>query len=435
MPHSKRVLVVGSGGREHAIAWKLAADGAEVLIAPGNAGTATVGENLPIAVDDIRSLLDVAIKRKVDLTVVGPEVPLVAGIVDAFQAKKLRIFGPTADAARLEGSKAFCKKVLHRGDVPTAAYREFRSGEKAREYLEAREETPLVVKADGLAAGKGVFVCSTRDEALAAVEALADGGQSILIEERLDGIEVSVLAITDGRTIVTLPPLQDHKAAYDGDQGPNTGGMGAYCPTPFVDAAMLAEIEEQILVPTIHAMKRGRTPFQGVLYAGLMLTPQGPKVLEYNVRFGDPECQPLMALLKSSLLDLLDAAVDGRLEEVEPPEWKREAAVAVVMAAEGYPGSYPSGHPIRGLHEAAEVPGVQVFHAGTKRVDGQVETAGGRVLAVTATAPSLPQAKLQAYTGVRAIRWIGGWCRKDIADKGIRRERELAARDEEVESR
>jgi phosphoribosylamine--glycine ligase len=435
VPHSKRVLVVGSGGREHAIAWKLAADGAEVLIAPGNAGTATVGENLPIAVDDIRSLLDVAIKRKVDLTVVGPEVPLVAGIVDAFQAKKLRIFGPTADAARLEGSKAFCKKVLHRGDVPTAAYREFRSGEKAREYLEAREETPLVVKADGLAAGKGVFVCSTRDEALAAVEALADGGQSILIEERLDGIEVSVLAITDGRTIVTLPPLQDHKAAYDGDQGPNTGGMGAYCPTPFVDAAMLAEIEEQILVPTIHAMKRGRTPFQGVLYAGLMLTPQGPKVLEYNVRFGDPECQPLMALLKSSLLDLLDAAVDGRLEEVEPPEWKREAAVAVVMAAEGYPGSYPSGHPIRGLHEAAEVPGVQVFHAGTKRVDGQVETAGGRVLAVTATAPSLPQAKLQAYTGVRAIRWIGGWCRKDIADKGIRRERELAARDEEVESR
>jgi phosphoribosylamine--glycine ligase len=435
VPHSKRVLVVGSGGREHAIAWKLAADGAEVLIAPGNAGTATVGENLPIAVDDIRSLLDVAIKRKVDLTVVGPEVPLVAGIVDAFQAKKLRIFGPTADAARLEGSKAFCKKVLHRGDVPTAAYREFRSGEKAREYLEAREETPLVVKADGLAAGKGVFVCSTRDEALAAVEALADGGQSILIEERLDGIEVSVLAITDGRTIVTLPPLQDHKAAYDGDQGPNTGGMGAYCPTPFVDAAMLAEIEEQILVPTIHAMKRGRTPFQGVLYAGLMLTPQGPKVLEYNVRFGDPECQPLMALLKSSLLDLLDAAVDGRLEEVEPPEWKREAAVAVVMAAEGYPGSYPSGHPIRGLHEAAEVPGVQVFHAGTKRVDGQVETAGGRVLAVTATAPTLPQAKLQAYTGVRAIRWIGGWCRKDIADKGIRRERELAARDEEVESR
>jgi len=211
--------------------------------------------------------------------------------------------------------------------------------------------------------------------------------------------------------------------------------MGAYCPTPFVDAAMLAEIEEQILVPTIHAMKRGRTPFQGVLYAGLMLTPQGPKVLEYNVRFGDPECQPLMALLKSSLLDLLDAAVDGRLEEVEPPEWKREAAVAVVMAAEGYPGSYPSGHPIRGLHEAAAVPGVQVFHAGTKRVDGQVETAGGRVLAVTATAPTLPQAKLQAYTGVRAIRWIGGWCRKDIADKGIRRERELAARDEEVESR
>ncbi len=435
MPQSKRVLVVGSGGREHAIAWKLACDGAEVLIAPGNAGTAAIGENLRIDVDDIRSLVDVAIKRKVDLTVVGPEVPLVAGIVDAFQAKQLRIFGPTADAAKLEGSKAFCKKVLHRGDVPTAAYREFRSVDKAREYVEAREETPLVVKADGLAAGKGVFVCSTREEAIAAIEALGASGQPMLIEERLDGVEVSVMAITDGRTIVTMPPLQDHKAAYDGDQGPNTGGMGAYCPAPFVDSKMLTEIEEQILVPTVHAMKRGRTPFQGVLYAGLMLTPQGPKVLEYNVRFGDPECQPLMALLKSSLLDLLDAAVDGRLEEIDPPEWKQESAVAVVMAAEGYPGAYPTGHPIRGLDEAAKIPGVQVFHAGTKVADGAVVTAGGRVLAVTATAATLPQAKLQAYTGVRAIRWIGGWCRKDIADKGIRHDRELASRDEEVETR
>lgn len=253
----------------------------------------------------------------------------------------------------------------------------------------------------------------------------------MLIEERLDGVEVSVLAITDGQTIVTLPPLQDHKAAYDGDRGPNTGGMGAYCPTPFVDAAMLAAIEEQILVPTIHAMKRGRTPFQGVLYAGLMLTAQGPRVLEYNVRFGDPECQPLMVLLKSSLLDLLDAAVDGRLEDVATPEWRDEAAVAVVMAAEGYPGAYPSGHPIRGLDEAAAMPGVQVFHAGTRAADGLVLTAGGRVLAVTGTADTLPQAKLQAYSGVRAIRWIGGWCRKDIADKGITRERELASRDAE----
>lgn len=431
MPQSKRVLVIGSGGREHAIAWKLACDGAEVLIAPGNAGTAQVGKNLPIAATDIDGLLEAAQKWAVDLTVVGPEAPLVAGIVDAFQKKKLRVFGPTADAARLEGSKAFCKKVLHRGDVPTAGYREFRLAAEAREYVTAREETPLVVKADGLAAGKGVFVCSTKDEALAAIDALAGDGRPMLIEERLDGVEVSVLAITDGRTIVTLPPLQDHKAAYDGDEGPNTGGMGAYCPTPFVDAEMLSAIEEQILVPTIHAMKRGRTPFQGVLYAGLMLTAQGPKVLEYNVRFGDPECQPLMVLLKSSLLELLDAAVDGRLEDVATPEWRDEAAVAVVMAAEGYPGAYPSGHPIRGLDEAAEMPGVQVFHAGTRAADGLVLTAGGRVLAVTGTADTLPQAKLQAYSGVRAIRWIGGWCRKDIADKGITRERELASHDAE----
>lgn len=435
MPNSKRVLVVGSGGREHAIAWKLARDGAEVLIAPGNAGTAEVGQNLPVAADDIDGLRNIAGKKAVDLTVVGPEAPLVAGIVDAFTERKLRIFGPTADAARLEGSKAFCKKVLHRGDVPTAAFREFRRAAEAREYLLAREETPLVVKADGLAAGKGVFVCSTRDEAVAAVDALAESGSPMLIEERLDGVEVSVMAITDGRTIVTLPPLQDHKAAHDGDQGPNTGGMGAYCPTPFVDAAMLSEIEEQILVPTIHAMKRGRTPFQGLLYAGLMLTSQGPKVLEFNVRFGDPECQPLMVLLESSLLELLDAAVDGRLEDVDTPRWRTEAAVAVVMAAEGYPGGYPVGHPVRGLDEASQVPGVQVFQAGTREANGQIVTAGGRVLAVTGTAPTLAQAKLQAYTGVRAIRWLGGWCRKDIADKGIISERQQASQAEEVDGR
>ena len=435
MPHSKRVLVIGSGGREHAIAWKLARDGAEVLVAPGNAGTAEVGKNLPIAVDDIAGLRSAAEKHAVDLTVVGPEAPLVAGIVDAFQERKLRIFGPTADAAQLEGSKAFCKKVLHRGDVPTAAHREFRRAAEAREYLQAREETPLVVKADGLAAGKGVFVCSTRDEAVAAVDSLAENGCPILIEERLDGVEVSVMAITDGRTIVTLPPLQDHKAAYDGDQGPNTGGMGAYCPAPFVDATMLTEIEEQILVPTIHAIKRGRTPFQGLLYAGLMLTAQGPKVLEFNVRLGDPECKPLMVLLESSMLELLDAAVDCRLEDVAAPTWRAESAVAVVMAAEGYPGAYPSGHPIRGLDDAAAVPGVQVFQAGTRVDNGKIVTAGGRVLAVTGTAATLPQAKLQAYTGVRAIRWIGGWCRKDIADKGISRERQLASQAEEVGGR
>ena len=433
MSRSRRVLVVGSGGREHALAWKLAGEGVEVLVAPGNAGTAAIGENVAVPATDVAGLVALARDRGVDLTVVGPEAPLVAGIVDAFVAAGLRIFGPTARAAQIEGSKIFCKQILHRGDVPTAMFREFRSAARARDYLEARDDVPVVVKADGLAAGKGVFVCGDRAAALEAVATLAGDPQfaaaasGILIEERLDGVEVSVMAITDGRTIVTLPPLQDHKAAHDGDEGPNTGGMGAYCPAPFVDDDLLAEIESRILVPTIHAMRRAKVPFQGVLFGGLMLTAQGPKVLEFNARFGDPECEALMARLDSSLLDLLDAAADRRLEEVEPPRWKPGASVAVVMAAEGYPGPVEKGRPIRGLESAAQVEDVQVFHAATRSTATGVVTDGGRVLAVTAAAPSLARAKLQAYTAVREIRWPGGWCRKDIADKGLRRQRELLA--------
>ncbi|MFM8497590.1 MAG: phosphoribosylamine--glycine ligase [Planctomycetia bacterium] len=424
MPPSRRVLVVGGGGREHALAWKLRRDGAEVLVAPGNAGTALIAENIPVAATDVAELLRVARDRGVDLTVVGPEAPLVAGIVDAFTAAGLRIFGPTARAAQLEGSKLFCKQILHRGDVPTAMFREFRSVAAAREFLTAREDMPIVVKADGLAAGKGVFVCDDRDAALAAVEALgsdpqfAAAAKGILIEERLDGAEVSVMAITDGRTIVTLPPLQDHKAAYDGDQGPNTGGMGAYCPTPFVDADLLADIEARILVPTVHAMRRAKVPFQGVLYAGLMLTAQGPKVLEFNARFGDPECEALMVLLESSLLDLLDAVADRRLETVEQPVWRPGASVTVVMASEGYPGAVEKGRPIRGIETADSLPGVEVFHAATKlAADGSVLSDGGRTLAVTAVGDSLARAKLLAYSGVKEIRWPGAWCRKDISDK------------------
>ncbi len=433
MSFSRRVLVVGGGGREHALAWKLAHDGAEVLVAPGNAGTAAIAENVPVAADDIPGLLAVARDRGVDLTVVGPEAALVAGIVDAFTAAGLRIFGPSAEAARLEGSKIFCKKILHRGDVPTAMFREFRSAAAARGFLEEREDAPVVIKADGLAAGKGVFVCGDRAEALEAVATLADDPQfaraasGILIEERLDGVEVSVMAITDGRTIVTLPPLQDHKAAHDGDTGPNTGGMGAYCPTPFVDAELLAEIEARILVPTVHTMRRAKVPFHGVLYAGLMLTAQGPKVLEFNARFGDPECQALMVRLDSSLLELLDAATDRRLDTVAPPEWREGASVTVVMASEGYPGRVETGRPIRGLEAAGAIEGVDVFQAATRLHDGQTVTTGGRVLAVTATDTSLARAKLRAYTAVKEIRWPGGWCRKDIADKGLSRERELAA--------
>jgi phosphoribosylamine---glycine ligase len=428
---SRRVLVVGGGGREHAIAWKLACDGAEVLVAPGNAGTAAVAENVSITADDIPGLVALARSRQIDLTVVGPEAPLVAGIVDAFTAAGLRIFGPTAKAAQLEGSKVFCKQIMHRGDVPTAMFREFRDVVQARTYVEAREDMPLVVKADGLAAGKGVFVCDDRAAALAALDSLGGDRQlatkGILIEERLDGVEVSVMAITDGRTIVTLPPLQDHKAAHDGDTGPNTGGMGAYCPAPFVDGEMLADIEARILVPTAHALRRAKVPFHGVLYAGLMLTAQGPKVLEFNARFGDPECEALMVRLESSLLELLDAAVDRRLDAIEPPRWREGASVTVVMAAEGYPGSVQKGRAIRGLDAAARVPDTRVFHAATRHVDGEVQSDGGRVLAVTAVGPTLARAKLQAYSAVKEIRWPGAWCRKDIADKGLARERELAA--------
>jgi phosphoribosylamine--glycine ligase len=428
---SRRVLVVGQGAREHALAWKLARDGAEVLVAPGNAGTAGVGENVAVAATDVAGLVHLARNRGVDLAVIGPEAPLVAGVVDAFHAAGLRAFGPTAAAARLEGSKAFCKQILHRGDVPTAMYRAFAGPARARDHVEAREDVPLVIKADGLAAGKGVFVCDDRAAALEALATLAGDPQfataagTVLVEERLDGVEVSVMAITDGRTIVTLPALQDHKAAHDDDKGPNTGGMGAYCPAPFVDADLLAEIEARILVPTVHAMRRAKVPFVGVLYAGLMLTAQGPKVLEYNVRFGDPECEALLVRLESALLPLLDAATDRRLEEVEPPVWRDGASVTVVMAAEGYPGPVERGLPIRGLAAAGAVPGVEVFHAATALRDGTVVTDGGRVLAVTAAEATLARAKLQAYTAVRAIRWPGGWCRKDISDKGLRHEHAL----------
>ena len=431
------MLVVGGGGREHAIAWKLSRDGAEVLVAPGNAGTALVAENVPISATDIPALVALAQSRQVDLTVVGPEAPLVAGIVDAFTAAGLRIFGPTAKAAQLEGSKLFCKQILHRGDVPTAMFREFRGVARARDYLEAREDVPVVVKADGLAAGKGVFVCDDRATALAALDSLggdeqfANAAKGILIEERLDGVEVSVMAITDGRTIVTLPPLQDHKAAHDDDTGPNTGGMGAYCPTPFVDAEMLADIEARILVPTAHAMRRAKVPFQGVLYAGLMLTSQGPKVLEFNARFGDPECEALLVRLESSLLELLDAAVDRRLDEIEPPRWRDGASVTVVMASEGYPGPIQKGYPIRGLDAAARVPDVEVFHAATKAAKDSVQSDGGRVLAVTAVGSTLARAKLQAYTAVKEIRWLGAWCRKDISNKGLAQERLILAAEPE----
>ena len=421
------VLIVGSGGREHALAWKIIQSprAERVFVAPGNAGTDYDGENVDIQANDIPSLVKFAKENNVGLTVIGPEAPLAAGIVDAFEGEKLRAFGPSRVAAELEASKVFCKELLRRADVPTADYRSFASADEAVKYLNDREDVPVVVKADGLAAGKGVVVCPCREKALQAVEEIArqkkfgDAGDRLVIEERLDGQETSVLAITDGRTIVTLQPAQDHKAAFDGGEGPNTGGMGAYCPAPLVGDDTLHWIEERILVPTVHAMKRSRRPFRGVLYAGLMITNQGPKVLEYNVRFGDPECQPLLMRLKSDLLDVLDATVDGRLDEIGPLEWDARPAVCVVMASQGYPGHYTKGHPIRGLVDADALPDVKVFHAGTALQDGEVITAGGRVLNVTALGESIAKAKLNAYRAVKCIRWPGAWCRKDISDKAM----------------
>jgi phosphoribosylamine--glycine ligase len=422
-----KVLVIGNGGREHALAWKIGQSPRvdRVFVTPGNAGTAADAENVDISPTDFARLIKFAKQNEIGLTVVGPELPLVKGIVDTFKDARLRVFGPRAGAAELEGSKVFCKDLLRHADVPTSDYRVFRSAEHAITYLTDREDVPVVVKASGLASGKGVFVCSTRAEAIEAVKRIGrnkefgEAGNHIVIEERLEGQEVSVLAITDGRTIVTLPPAQDHKRAYDGDTGPNTGGMGAYCPAPVLDDKTMSFIEEHVLVPTVHAMKRARRPFRGVLYAGLMLTNQGPRVLEYNVRFGDPECQPILMRLRSDLVDLLEATVDGRLEELPPLEFDPRPSVSVVMASEGYPGSYERGAPIRGLEEAAAIPDVKVFHAGTTTIDGQVVTSGGRVLAVTALGNTIGAAKLQAYTAVKCIRWKGAWCRKDISDKAL----------------
>jgi phosphoribosylamine--glycine ligase len=428
-----KVLIVGNGGREHALAWKIKASPRvkHVYVAPGNAGTAFDAVNVPIATHDHAGLIKFCHENLIDLVVVGPEAPLVAGLVDDLQAAGIRAFGPSKAASQLEGSKVFCKNLLRQADIPTADFRAFRSAHDALRYIfdrypEANASCPVVVKADGLAAGKGVIVCSQRQDALDAIERIAQdkefgaAGDSLIIEERLIGQEASVLAITDGSTILTLPAAQDHKAAFDGDLGPMTGGMGAYCPTPLVDAEMMNRIESTVLVPVVHALKRSRRPFRGVLYAGLMLTAAGPKVLEFNVRFGDPECQPLLMRLKSDLVDILDAVVDGKLDQIESPEWDPRPSLCVVMASEGYPGNYRTGAPIKGLEQAATHVGTKVFHAGTTISEaGQVVTAGGRVLGVTSIGDSISNAKQLAYQTVREIRWPGAWCRKDISDKAL----------------
>lgn len=427
-----KVLVIGNGGREHALAWKISQSPrvTEVYVAPGNAGTAIDATNVPIPVTDQEGLLEFAKANSIDLTVVGPEAPLVDGLVDQFEQHGLKVFGPSKAAAELEGSKVFCKNLLHTANIPTATYQSFRTAEEATRYVKERYPEPddaaaVVVKADGLAAGKGVIVCDSRTDALEAIDRIAErkefgaAGNELIIEEKLVGMEASVLAITDGETIITLPAAQDHKPAYDGDLGPNTGGMGAYCPTPIVNEAMMERIEADVLVPVVHAMKRARRPFKGVLYAGLMLTSSGPKVLEFNVRFGDPECQPLLMRLKTDIVDLLEATADGKLSELEPLEWDERPSTCVVMASEGYPGDYEKGRVITGIESADALENVKVFHAGTKLENDQILNDGGRVLGVTALGDSISKAKLQAYKAVKEIRWLGGWCRKDISDKAI----------------
>lgn len=426
-----KVLIVGSGGREHALAWQAAKSGSidKVYVAPGNAGTAAEPrvENIPIAASDLDGLLEFARERGVGLTIVGPEDPLVNGIVDRFSEAGLACFGPSAAAAQLEGSKSFAKDFMARHGIPTAAYGKFTEVAPAIEFIRL-QGAPIVVKADGLAAGKGVIVAQTTAQAEAAVmdmlagNAFGDAGHRVVIEEFLVGEEASFIVMADGKHILALATSQDHKAVGDGDTGPNTGGMGAYSPAPVVDQAMHRRAMAEVIQPVIKGMADEGVPFTGFLYAGLMISPEGdPKVLEFNVRFGDPETQPILMRLQSSLPELCLAAVRGQLDR-QQAVWDPRACLGVVMAAGGYPGDYTKGHLITGLD--SEFPGhVKVFHAGTSLTDRGVVTSGGRVLCVCALGDNVTEAQAEAYRAVGQIHWDGAFARKDIGYRAIKRER------------
>ena len=426
-----KVLVIGSGGREHALAWKLAQSPrvAQVYVAPGNAGTA--GEprvsNVPIAADDVAGLLAFAKREAIDLTVVGPEAPLVAGVVDAFAGARRRCFGPTRVAAQLEGSKAFAKDFLRRHGIPTAAYETFDDLDAALAHVRERP-LPMVIKADGLAAGKGVVICHRREEAEAAVQAmLGEGafggaGARVVVEDFLQGEEASFIVMVDGEHVLPLASSQDHKARDDGDRGPNTGGMGAYSPAPVVTPEVHQRILAEVIKPTVAALAREGVRYVGFLYAGLMIDVNGaPRVLEFNCRLGDPETQPILMRLRSDLTDLLEAALDGRLDRVQA-EWDPRAALGVVLAAAGYPGDVVKGTPIPAL-PLVEPADCKVFHAGTAVQDGRVVTAGGRVLCVTALGDSVAQAQQRAYALVQQVAWEGAVYRRDIGYRAVARER------------
>jgi len=420
------VLLIGSGGREHAIAWKLAQSKnlSKLYIAPGNPGTAQCGENIPIAGDDADKLLEFSRQNNVELVVVGPEDPLAGGIVDKFEAAGIKAFGPSGKAAQLEADKAFAKQLMRASCVSTAEGRTFDRYEEAKAYIASRDE-PVVIKAAGLAKGKGVFVCDEPSDGILAAEKImcdkifGSAGDIVVVEDKLLGEEASILAFVDGRNIYVMESSQDHKPIGDGDTGPNTGGMGAYSPAPVITETLMDQITREVLVPTVDGMNRNGTPYKGVLYAGIMVTAGGPRVLEFNVRFGDPETQPILMRLKSDLLEVMLAVCDGTLDEVTLA-WDRRPAVCVVMASGGYPDDYQKGKKITGLEKAGQLDDVIVFHAGTKEDHGDIVTAGGRVLGVTALGETIEQAKARAYQAVDKISFDGAYCRRDIADKAIK---------------
>ena len=420
------VLLVGGGGREHALAWKITQSKLlkQLYIAPGNPGTAQVGANVDIQDCDLAGLVKFATDKRIDLVVVGPEDPLAAGLVDRLESAGIKAFGPSGAAAALEGDKGFAKKLMHANAIATAEGKTFDNFGAAKAFIASRD-TAVVVKATGLAKGKGVFVCDDPADGILAAEQImkervfGEAGNEVLVEEKLIGEEASILAFVDGRTIYVMESSQDHKPIGDGDTGPNTGGMGAYSPAPLVTEELMKHIEKEILVPTIDGMNRNGTPYRGILYAGLMITAGGPKVLEYNARFGDPETQPILMRLKSDLLEVMLAVVEGRLDEITL-EWDRRAAVCVVMASGGYPGGYEKGKVIRGIEQADKLSGTKVFHAGTALKEGAIVTNGGRVLGVTALGETIGEAQAAAYKATGMIDFEGAYWRKDIGAKALR---------------
>ena len=413
-----KVLVIGGGAREHTLAWKLAQSPnvEEIYVAPGNAGTGFIAKNLDIKPAELESLARAARERRIDLTVVGPEAPLATGIVDLFQARGIPVFGPSKEATRIESSKVFAQGLMQKYGIPCARSRSFSSFAEAKDYVKT-QQTPIVVKADGLAAGKGSVVAGSTAEALAALSDImerrifGEAGDQVLVEECLQGKEVSLLAFSDGKTVVPMVPACDYKRACDGDEGPNTGGMGSYSPPKLFGSEMINRVMDTILEPTVRAMAKEGKPYKGVLYAGVMLTKEGPKALEFNARFGDPESQVMLPLLKSDLVEIMLAVLDERLDKTQI-EWSDEACVGVVMASGGYPGSYKTGFPIKGLDKVDD--DILVFHAGTRESEGIIYTDGGRVLTVTATGGTITEARDRVYSNIRRIHFEGCHCRHDI---------------------